>query len=136
MAKTIGNKADLSQARLKGTVACGTCDLVFEDNDDYKDHVCPVTGYTPKDPEHLGKNFLRQSREALRRSNSLDTDRETQIEGQIKATDDEGVNYKLMEQRTKRKKKYTKTRSRRTRASVKLEDIGDKKVESSGGNTN
>lgn len=34
-------------------VICGVCHDEWLTNDEYLNHVCPVTGFTPQQPEHL-----------------------------------------------------------------------------------
>ena len=46
---------------------CGQCQEEFETEDQYLDHECPATGFTPRDPEHLGDDFKAVSEAALAR---------------------------------------------------------------------
>jgi len=70
-------------------VICSKCGKEFESNDDYLDHTCEETGFTPRDPQHMGKQFLRQSKAALRRGDSLTKEREAEIDKMIEETDHE-----------------------------------------------
>lgn len=49
---------------------CGQCEIRFDTLDDYLEHNCPKTEYTPKDPEHLGPHFANVSKKALERGES------------------------------------------------------------------
>lgn len=49
------------------THICGQCQKQFEQEQDYLNHKCPSTGFTPRDIEHQGPEFAVVSREALRR---------------------------------------------------------------------
>jgi len=55
----------------KQIVICGACGKEFKSNDDYLDHVCEKTGYTPRDIEHqdalTGGRFSKISAAALAR---------------------------------------------------------------------
>jgi hypothetical protein len=46
---------------------CGTCHDEFLSEDEYLDHVCPVTGFTPRDPDHHGPEFANVQKAALER---------------------------------------------------------------------
>lgn len=46
---------------------CGRCNASFETEAEYCDHLCPETGFTPKEPEHLGAEFVAISQAALER---------------------------------------------------------------------
>ena len=46
---------------------CGQCDTEFGTVDEYLDHECENTGFTPRDPEHLGEDFQAVSQAALER---------------------------------------------------------------------
>lgn len=67
-------------------VICGKCNDKFEDNESYKDHTCEETGYTPRDPQHFGKKFLRQSKHALKRGDSLTEEKEKEIDEMLEET--------------------------------------------------
>lgn len=69
--KAIGYKQDFSVEELVGKHIDGVTGLVFETEEDYLNHVSPVTGATPKDIEHQdaltdGK-FSKVSEAALKR---------------------------------------------------------------------
>jgi len=55
----------------KQIVICGACGEKFESNEDYLDHTCSKTGYTPRDIEHqdalTGGRFSKISKAALAR---------------------------------------------------------------------
>lgn len=55
---------------------CGTCKAEFENDDKYLDHVC-TTGFTPRDPDHLGPDFARVSKTATERG-----EKRVELEGQ------------------------------------------------------
>jgi len=46
---------------------CGRCNGEFASEQEYIDHLCPETGFTPKEPEHLGEKFARVSQIAVER---------------------------------------------------------------------
>lgn len=46
---------------------CAACNQEFSTEDQYLDHVCPSTGFTPRDPENLGEDFKAISEAALER---------------------------------------------------------------------
>lgn len=86
------------------SVTCGTCGVKFKDNDAYLDHICAVTGFTPRDPQHFGERFMLQQKEALKRGNSLTPEREKEIDDQIKEAKEKDVDHKLMTAAEKAKK--------------------------------
>jgi len=63
---------------------CGKCLKEFNSHQEYLDHTCEVTGYTPKDPEHQGKNFGLVQKNALKRTGSLDEKKEKEIDDKFK----------------------------------------------------
>ncbi len=46
---------------------CGRCSSKFATDAEYCDHLCPETGFTPKEPEHLGAEFVAISQAAQER---------------------------------------------------------------------
>lgn len=71
---------------------CGQCQKGFDKEKDYLDHVCEVTGVTPKDPENLGAGFVAVSEAAVARGKErvkLEKEGKTPEEA-IKATRDIG----------------------------------------------
>lgn len=46
---------------------CGNCNEGFENEDQYLDHQCAVTGFTPRDPQNLGERFAEISKAAIER---------------------------------------------------------------------
>lgn len=60
------------------THTCTVCDVEFESAEAYTNHTCDVTGFSPKDPQHHGEQFIRQSIEALKRGGSDSNDKEVQ----------------------------------------------------------
>ena len=46
---------------------CGQCGLGFDTDEQYCDHECVKTGFTPKQPEHLGEEFVKVSETAQKR---------------------------------------------------------------------
>jgi len=46
---------------------CGQCGEGFDTEDQYLDHKCAKTEYTPRDPEHQGESFKAISEAALAR---------------------------------------------------------------------
>ncbi|GEM_PF-6624022 len=59
---------------------CGKCLKEFGSHQEYLDHTCEVTGFTPKDPEHQGKDFLLVQKGALKRTGSLTPELEKEID--------------------------------------------------------
>ena len=57
---------------------CGKCNREYETKSGYLNHVCPVTGFTPTDPEHNGEQFVKQAQAALIRGGSSEDDPEVQ----------------------------------------------------------
>ena len=49
---------------------CGKCNVEFESEKEYLDHVCGKTGFTPRDPPHQGVWFEDVSKAALERGNT------------------------------------------------------------------
>ena len=45
---------------------CSVCKKEFASENEYLDHVCQ-TGFTPRDPKHLGEDFMRVSKTAIER---------------------------------------------------------------------
>ena len=45
---------------------CGQCNAGFNSEEDYLIHTC-IDGLKPTEPKHLGKAFIIQSEEALKR---------------------------------------------------------------------
>lgn len=70
----IGHKDEMTAEELVGKHIDGASGLVFETDEDYLNHVSPVTGFTPKDVEHqdalTGGRFSRQAEKALERGES------------------------------------------------------------------
>ena len=48
-------------------VTCGRCLIIFDTNDDYLEHTCNETGYTPRDPEHFGSQFINVQKASVER---------------------------------------------------------------------
>ena len=46
---------------------CGQCKEGFETEEQYLDHQCSETGFTPRDPENLGQRFAEVSKAAIER---------------------------------------------------------------------
>lgn len=57
---------------------CGKCKREYDTEQGYLNHECPVTEYTPTDPEHHGEEFIVQSIEALKRGGSSEDDPEVE----------------------------------------------------------
>lgn len=49
------------------THICGQCNKQFTSEEEYLNHTCESTGFTPKDPDHLGPEFLAIQKAALAR---------------------------------------------------------------------
>ena len=80
-----------------GSVICGLCGAEFATMAEHDAHLCPVTGFTPADPEHYGTASIRASKEAFRRGESLTPEKEAELDARIeKATI---VDEKLAEHR-------------------------------------
>jgi hypothetical protein len=75
---------------------CSVCKNEFSDEQEYLDHTCFVTGHKPTEPEHLGEAFILQSKQALKRTKSLDKATEKELDAQIKVVKDEDIEHKLM----------------------------------------
>ena len=48
-------------------VTCGRCLIIFDTNDDYLEHTCKETGFTPTDSEHFGSQFPNVQIASLKR---------------------------------------------------------------------
>lgn len=48
---------------------CGQCRLGFNTDEEYCNHKCNATGFSPQEPEHLGEDFVAISEAALQRGN-------------------------------------------------------------------
>ncbi|HEY1249358.1 MAG TPA: hypothetical protein VGE97_10245 [Nitrososphaera sp.] len=46
---------------------CGQCELGFMTEEEYCNHTCDKTGFTPAEPEHLGEEFALISASAQKR---------------------------------------------------------------------
>ncbi len=46
---------------------CGRCGQEFKTEKEYCDHICPETGFTPKDADHHGAEFKAVQDAALQR---------------------------------------------------------------------
>lgn len=57
-------------------------------------HVSPITGYTPKDPEHHGTRFVRQQKKALERGGSLTPEREQELDATVDRMKANDVDHK------------------------------------------
>lgn len=60
------------------THTCTDCDGKFASVDAYTNHNCDITGFSPKDPQHHGEQFVRQSIEAVKRGGSHGNSNEVQ----------------------------------------------------------
>lgn len=76
---------------------------VFNSEKEYLEHVSPVTGYKPTDPKHHGSRFLRQQKEALRRTGKLTEAREAEIDKDIDEVKSAKVDAKIAKARAKRR---------------------------------
>lgn len=47
--------------------ACGQCGLGFDTEEEYLDHKCEKSGFTPREPENLGPGFEAVSQAAQER---------------------------------------------------------------------
>ena len=95
----------MSEIKKDTTTTCGTCGIVFEDDNAYLDHVCSVTGFTPRDPQHFGERFVRQSKKALERGKSLSEEKEKEINNQIEEVREKDIDHQLMTAALENKKK-------------------------------
>lgn len=86
-------------------VTCGTCLVIFADNDTYLKHQCEITGYKPTSSKHFGRKFLMQSKAALKRGNSLTKTREEQLDIEIANSKEEETDSKIALARIENKKK-------------------------------
>ena len=94
------------------TVNCGTCMVNFATKAQCDNHVCEVTGFTPKDPEHYGTASMRASKEALRRSGSLTKEKEAEIDLRIADAKASGVDARLAERKAQVIKAQREARKR------------------------
>lgn len=76
-------------------VICGSCELVFGDEKAYLGHTCTATGYKPTQPQHLGANFIRQSKAALERTGSLTPEREQELDALLTEAKSKDVDGKV-----------------------------------------
>lgn len=74
---------------------CGQCTKEFPSEQAYLNHSC-ITGYKPTEIEHLGENFVLQSKEALKRTGSLTKTREKELDQTREKVKEEGIDHKLM----------------------------------------
>lgn len=58
----------------------GLTGKVFATEQEYLDHISPVTGFTPKDLEHHGSAGLRIAEAALKRTGSLTEEIKAELE--------------------------------------------------------
>jgi hypothetical protein len=63
----LGYRDELTDDELKGKHIDGLTGLVFETEEQYLDHLSPVTGHTPKEGAHMGEDFIKISEGALKR---------------------------------------------------------------------
>lgn len=63
----IGFADQMSQDDLSGKHVDSLTKAVFETEEAYLNHVNPITGHTPQEPEHLGAEFLAIQKAALER---------------------------------------------------------------------
>ncbi len=57
---------------------CGKCNGKYPSAVAYASHVCPVTGYTPRDPDHHGAEFKQVQEAALERGEEEEAQEEAQ----------------------------------------------------------
>lgn len=93
--QSIGHRDDMSELELAGKVVDSLTGFVFETMDDYANHVSPVTGFTPKDPEHFGTRFIRQSEAALKRTKSDSEDTRLEMNRMLDNAKAADVDYNL-----------------------------------------
>lgn len=70
------------------THTCSLCDLQFDSPDEYSNHECDVTGFSPNEPQHHGEQFVRQSQNALKRGGSHGNSDEVQ---ELKDLEETGI---------------------------------------------
>lgn len=101
----------------KGAVICGVSGLVFANNEDYLAHESPVTGFKPTEPEHHGRRFVKQQRQALLRGLNKNrkkkrTELPTKLEKELEKTEAniarKNVDNKLAEEKARPKKRKGK----------------------------
>lgn len=73
----------------------------FETYQDYLNHVSPVTGFRPTDPEHHGKRGLLVAKKALGRTGSLSPATENAIDAQLNSAGIAQVQTKLNDNKAK-----------------------------------
>lgn len=64
----IGYAKDMSAEDLVGKHIDSLSGLVFSTEEDYLNHVSPITGHKPVEPEHLGPEFLEIQKASLERA--------------------------------------------------------------------
>jgi len=82
-----------------GKVIDSLTGVEFDSYQEYLDHVSPVTGFKPSDPEHQGKRGLLVSKKALARTGSLSKEVEAEIESKLEVVRTSLVQEKLADQR-------------------------------------
>ena len=62
---TVNSDATPSQVMKKHN--CGACQNGFDTEEEYLNHVCPISGFVPTDPNNLGEDFKKIQEAALKR---------------------------------------------------------------------
>ena len=84
-------------------VTCGVCNLIHADNTAYLTHECSVTGFVPTDPRHLGRRFIMQSKQALKRGGSLNATRKNELDALIETSREAKTDEKISHARVENK---------------------------------
>ena len=78
-----------------GKVIDSLTGVEFNSYQEYLDHVSPVTGYRPTDPEHQGKTGLLIAKQALKRTNSLGAEAEAKVDANLANVEASGIQKKI-----------------------------------------
>lgn len=71
---SIGWKEEFKPEDLVGKIVSGETGAVFENDDDYINHISPISGFTPADPEFNGPAFKLVQEGALARGEARKED--------------------------------------------------------------
>ena len=102
----------------------GLTGAVFDSEEDYLNHVSPVTGFTPRDIEHQGEAFIEQSKKALERTGSLTEEKEAELDQALERAREAKVDENLKDALVRRE---TLTENEAKEAKEKTEAAADEK---------
>ena len=75
----------------------GLTGKVFATEEEYLEHISPVTGFTPRDIQHHGSAGIRVAEAALKRTGSLTSEMEAELEATKDTVVTENVDHSLAE---------------------------------------